>query len=298
MKGTSRKERFSRMIVWLATIVFFMACNSQSDKPYSIAMQGNNLYITMPHPTIGVVGINQVDWRGVNISEVVEYVFQKLQECDLNGDCALYVRFETSTTDKYGNETSSYDENFIVSIPISEAKKYKDAKHLDGNYSISRRIEELAFPKQESTNSNEQGKNDDDFWKNVSSINNEVSYNGLARNNMVETDTTFAMVTFFPQNATIVDEQGRHNFEHFDCPNMEVGDDNGKRVHISWGGDEVVLYKSPNNADTYTATGHTSRGNVTLRAFRSSSSRQIYLVTAIMPNPTTDVKLITINFKH
>lgn len=112
------------------------------------------------------------------------------------------------------------------------------------------------------------------------------------------TDTIPATIVFFPQNAIIVDEQGCHNFEHFDCPNMNVTDDNGKRVVISWGGDNVVLYKSANNDDTYSATGHTSRGNLTLKAFRSSSSGLIYLVTATMPNPTADVKHITINFKH
>lgn len=282
-------------LVATITILQCIVCCSQQDKPYSIAMQGNNLYITMPHPTMGIVGFNQADWRGVELSAVVKDVFQELQECDLNGDCVLYVRFETSTTDKYGNETSFYDENFIVSIPIGEAKKYKDAEHLNSNYSISRKIEELAFPKQVSINSNEQVENYndyDDFWYKVDSC------KVLARNNKVETDTIFAMVPFSPQNATVVDEQGSHNFENFDCPNMEVGDDNGKRVHISWGGDKVVLYKSANNADTYTATGHTSRGNVTLRAFRSSSSGQIYLVTATMPNPTADVQLITINFKQ
>lgn len=302
MKGTSIKEPFSRMIVWLAAIVFLMACNSQSDKPYSIAMQGNNLYITMPYPTSSLNEYGQIDWHGVELSDVVEDIFKELQSSDFDGDCSLYARFETNTTDKYGYTQSKYDEKFIVSIPISEAKKYKDAEHLDSNYSIRKRINELASP----TSFQEDFSNL--HWENVEGTVADTvivcdpiienSSFGSEQNKVTQTDTVAATIVFFPQNAIIVDEQGSHNFEHFDCPNMNVTDDNGKRVVISWGGDKVILYKSANNDDTYSATGNTSRGNLTLRAFRSSSSGQIYLVTATMPNPSTDVKFITINFKH
>lgn len=103
-------------------------------------------------------------------------------------------------------------------------------------------------------------------------------------------------VTFCPQNAMVVDETGSHNFTSYDCPNMNVTD-KGNSVDISWGGDNVTLNRSANNSDTYTATGNTPRGNLTIKAFRSSASGKIYLVTATMPNPTSDVRYITINFK-
>ncbi len=106
----------------------------------------------------------------------------------------------------------------------------------------------------------------------------------------------YGMTVFYPQNATIVDSEGSHNFTSYDCPNMNVTD-KGNTVSIAWGGDNVVLNKSHSNRDTYTATGNTSRGKVTIKAFRSSTSGKIYLVTVAMPNPTPDVQHITINFK-
>ena len=103
-------------------------------------------------------------------------------------------------------------------------------------------------------------------------------------------------VEFYPKNATIVDSEGSHNFTSYDCPNMNVTD-NGNTVGISWGGDNVVLNEIHSNSDTYAATGNTSRGKVTIKAFRSSANGKIYLVTVAMPNPTPDVLHITINFK-
>ena len=103
-------------------------------------------------------------------------------------------------------------------------------------------------------------------------------------------------VTFYPKNAAIVDSKGSYNSTSYDCPNMNVAD-NGSTVKVTWGGDNVVLNESHSNSDTYTATGNTSRGKITINAFRSSESGMIYLVTVAMPNPTPDVLHITINFK-
>lgn len=192
---------------------------------------------------------------------------------------------------------------FIVGTCASSLKsnkKYKDAAHLDSNYSISERISGLALPKQNDTSILHREEASQKGNSNLAYIPGDSIKigNTTYHQNTANADTVPATIVFYPQNAIIVDEQGSHNFEHFDCPNMNVTDDNGKRVVISWGGDNVVLYKCANNDDTYLATGHTSRGDLTLRAFRSSSSGQIYLVTATMPNPTSDVKQITINFKH
>lgn len=99
---------------------------------------------------------------------------------------------------------------------------------------------------------------------------------------------------FRPQNATIVDGSGSHTYSSYDCPNMTVSD-RGSTVTITWGGDTVTLSKIDNS--TYSASGRTSRGSVTIRAMRSSRTGKIYLVTAQMPNPTPGVQYITINFK-
>lgn len=103
-------------------------------------------------------------------------------------------------------------------------------------------------------------------------------------------------ITFRPRNANIVDLEGSHNFTSYDCPNMNVIDKK-ESIDISWGGDKVILHRNSYNEDTYTATGNSSRGIITVRAFRSSASEKIYLITVAMPNPTPDVKHITINFK-
>lgn len=103
-------------------------------------------------------------------------------------------------------------------------------------------------------------------------------------------------VTFYPQNAVVIDDEGSHNFTSYDCPTMNVTD-RRTSVTISWGGDSVVLPRSSSNEDTYRASYNSSRGQLTMSAYRSSASGKIYLVTAVMLNPSPDVQRITINFK-
>lgn len=104
------------------------------------------------------------------------------------------------------------------------------------------------------------------------------------------------IVIFYPQNATIVDSEGHHSFGSYDAPNMNVTD-KCKSVKVSWGGNEVVLNETENSEDTYFASAETSKGKLTIIAYRSSRSGKIYLVTVQMPNPTPNVDYITINFK-
>lgn len=123
--------------------------------------------------------------------------------------------------------------------------------------------------------------------------------NILVKHSRIKGNTSnldYGTMVFHPRNATIVDSEGSHNFTSYDCPNMNVTD-NGSTVNVAWGGDNVVLKETRNNSDTYIATGDTSRGRVTIKAFRSSSSGKIYLVTVTMPNPSPDVQHITMNFK-
>lgn len=99
----------------------------------------------MPHPTLGLAGINMVDWRGVSLSEVCEDVYQTLNESSISGECFFYVRFDDERTDKYGNPTHNFDEFLIARIPIVELRKYKGSKYLDDSYSISDNIYNAAF---------------------------------------------------------------------------------------------------------------------------------------------------------
>lgn len=122
-----------------------VACNSkQSDKPYSISLNGNNLYITMPHPTENEKGI---DWNGVFMSDVVEDIYQQIKESAIKGECHLYVRFENVTTDKYGNKNSTFDESLLMNIPVKEVGKYQDSKYFNDYYKISEKVANVAFNK-------------------------------------------------------------------------------------------------------------------------------------------------------
>lgn len=137
--------RFRLLLCWFIAFIL-VACNSeQSDKSYTLELNGNDIYITMPHPTMGIIGINEVDWRGVQLSDVIEDVYQTILANSIYGECNLYVRFIIEETDKYGNKTENYDEHKILSLPIEEVKKYKGSKYLNKNYKISEKIYDAAF---------------------------------------------------------------------------------------------------------------------------------------------------------
>lgn len=144
-------------IVFLIPTLFlllFVSCNKDNGKAYSIAPKDNNLYITMPQPTENKNGL---DWKGVSLSEVVEDIYQTLQNCNLNEQVFLYLRFKTISTDRYGNQQETFDEHFLMDLPILEVKKYKTSKFLDDYYHISDKICELA--KRLSNGSNESSNN-------------------------------------------------------------------------------------------------------------------------------------------
>lgn len=136
--------RFEYLLCGLIAIVV-ISC--KEDKPYSISLNGNNLYITMPYPTIGIVGINKVDWNGVFLSDVVEDVYQQIKESAIKGECHLYVRFENVTTDKYGSKNSTFDETLLMNIPVKEVGKYQDSKYFNDYYKISEKVANVAFKK-------------------------------------------------------------------------------------------------------------------------------------------------------
>lgn len=136
----------------LCGLIAIVVISCKEDKPYSISLNGNNLYITMPHPTENEKGI---DWNGVFMSDVVEDVYQQLKESSIKGECHLYVRFENVTTDKYGNKNSTFDESLIMNIPVKEVGKYQDSKYFNDYYKISEKVANVAFNKTSTSNSSE-----------------------------------------------------------------------------------------------------------------------------------------------
>lgn len=104
--------------------------------------------------------------------------------------------------------------------------------------------------------------------------------------------------TFAPQSATIVDNSGQSStFSSFDAPSMSVTD-NGSSVAIVWGGDRVVLRRN-SDGSSYSASGQSSKGPITVTAYRSNRSKKIYLVTVGVNNASLPygIKRMTINFK-
>ena len=157
IKDIYNKKTFSAMnkkISLLASslivlAVCFISCggsSSKKEKAYSLSLEGNNLYITMPHPTLGTAQLGKANWFDINLSDVVEDIYQTILDSSISGECNLFVRFIISETDKYGNENESYDEYPLLSIPVEEARKYENSQYLDNSYGISNHISEAAFP--------------------------------------------------------------------------------------------------------------------------------------------------------
>lgn len=147
-------KHLSIIILILLSISSCTPTQSQQEKPYSIYWQDNNLCVTMPHPTIGLIELGREDWNGVQLYEVAEDIYKECSTTGKSGNAVVWVRFENPQTDKYGNVTMAYDDFKIATIPLSEARKYKSGNFLDTEYKLSEGIRNIAFS---STN------NEDDY---------------------------------------------------------------------------------------------------------------------------------------
>lgn len=136
-----------KRIIYLLLTFLFMAISSCREKPkYTVYWENANLCIVMPRPTLGIVGFNEVDWRGVDLSKVMEDIYDEFILTRRSGTVQLWLRFEIPLTDKYGNETMTYEDYRLVEIPVSEAKKFKSGKYLEAEYRIIEKIKDVAFP--------------------------------------------------------------------------------------------------------------------------------------------------------
>ncbi|WP_305156448.1 hypothetical protein [uncultured Muribaculum sp.] len=138
-------KNFSIIVLLLLSISSCTLTQSHNDKPYSIYWEENNLCVEMPHPTMGIVTPGLANWRGVDLDNVVEDIYNECLKTHKSGDIVVWARFENPQTDKYGNETKAYDESEIVTIPLEEAKKYKSGKFLDAEYQIKQNFYNAAF---------------------------------------------------------------------------------------------------------------------------------------------------------
>lgn len=51
-----------------------ISLSSCRDKGYSVSTSDNNIYIEMPSMTVGIVGPNVVDYGGVSLYDISEYI--------------------------------------------------------------------------------------------------------------------------------------------------------------------------------------------------------------------------------
>lgn len=135
-----------KALIGILLILCVASCEpTQTQKPYSIYWHDNNLCVTMPRPTSGIIELGKVDWNGVELSEVADAIYKECSTTKKSGNVDVWVRFENPQTDKYGNVTMAYDDHQIATIPLSEARKYKSGKFLDTEYKLSQSIYNAAF---------------------------------------------------------------------------------------------------------------------------------------------------------
>lgn len=130
------------LLLWLSSCAFQQ---ESKDKAYTFYWQENSLFVEMPHPTMGIVTPGLADWRGVDLDNVVEDIYNECLKTLKSGDITVFVGFENPQTDKYGNVTMAYEYFQIVTIPLEEAKKYKSGKFLDAEYQIKQTFYNAAF---------------------------------------------------------------------------------------------------------------------------------------------------------
>ena len=118
-------------------------------------------------------------------------------------------------------------------------------------------------------------------------------FNMNTQNNSSKSYSNSTSRTFYPTSATINDAKGIYTSENFNCPSMTVIDQDTS-VLIHWNGEKVPLQNSTYDVDTYRAYQSNTQGSVELLAYRSSSSRSIYLVVVNMRMGNEKIK---INFK-
>lgn len=135
-----------KLLIGTVLMLCVASCEStQTQKPFSIYWHDNNLCVTMPHPTSGIIELGKVDWGGVDLNQVVSDIFNECNNSKRSGEVTIWVRFENPQTDKYGNVTMAYDDHQIATILLSEARKYKSGKFLDTEYKLSQSIYNAAF---------------------------------------------------------------------------------------------------------------------------------------------------------
>lgn len=97
-------------------------------------------------------------------------------------------------------------------------------------------------------------------------------------------------VIFKPTSATINDKKGSYTSSNFNSPSITMID-NKSSITVYWGGDKVILNKSPYNEDTYSISHNQNGTIVSFMAYRSSSTDNIYLIFVEMKKGYESTKI-------
>ena len=69
-------------------------------------------------------------------TEFNNFALTDFKKTPVIGRYDIYARFEVPQTDKYGNSSMTYNDKFIATVEVEEARKYTDSNYFDKSYKI------------------------------------------------------------------------------------------------------------------------------------------------------------------
>ncbi len=116
-------------------------------KNYAVELDKDIMIVTIPQFTVGIVGFNEIDWGELNIMEVVDDLFQKLKADKSNSTITIDIAMYSYGEDKYGNRHCVYRLYELMTVNLSEVKKYINCSYFERDYNIVHQITRLPFDK-------------------------------------------------------------------------------------------------------------------------------------------------------
>ncbi|WP_314937142.1 hypothetical protein [Alloprevotella tannerae] len=124
-------KKFPFILLLCSVVLLFCSCKK---KNYSVDVSDGTVWVKMRSPTIGIVGINEVDYDGFTYEDVEEEVFDKIRNRNFYGDYSVIVTLEFQ--DSYGNY---YDGPPVTvgSLNGAEVKRYASYGYFKGSSHIA-----------------------------------------------------------------------------------------------------------------------------------------------------------------
>jgi len=122
---------------------------AQSCFAYKISTSGKTITVKMKHPTIGIIGVNQVGWEDnpVDIEKDIYDLFTGPLDSQKTGNYTIKVYWQREY--HYGNTSSTYAGSF--SISADELKKYRDYRHARSYLDLEDRLYNIAYNNHQTT---------------------------------------------------------------------------------------------------------------------------------------------------